>query len=37
MAARPVSAWPWYAELEDVPAAVVEVPLLFESGSEARL
>ncbi len=24
----------WYAELEDVPAAVVEVPLLFEAGQE---
>ncbi len=24
----------WYAGLEDVPAAVVEVPLLFESGME---
>ncbi len=25
----------WYAGLEDVPAAVVEVPLLFEAGQEA--
>ncbi len=24
----------WYAQLEDVPAAVVEVPLLFEAGQE---